>query len=188
MTRLLDTLKIRHLFAFALLVVLTTLPAAADGLWLHVEVDGGDNDERVTVNLPLSLIEKALPMIPEEALAEGTIQFEDSDFTIADLREMWRELESQDDFTIARVESPNENVRVAKEGAYLTVQVEGDDENVQARIPVAVVDALFSGEGQQLNIRGALEALAAHGEGELVTVMDKSETVRVWVDSFAEVR
>lgn len=188
MTRLLNTLKIRHLFAFALLALLTTLPAAAEGLWLHVEVDSGNQDERVTVNLPLSLIEKALPMIPAEALAEGSIQFEGSDFTIDNLREMWRELESQDDFTIAHVESPDETVRVAKEGAYLTVRVEGTDENVRARIPVAVVDALFSGTGEQLDIRGALEALAAHGEGELVTVVDKNDTVRVWVDGFAEVR
>lgn len=163
--------------------------AFASGLWLHVKVDGGGDDEQVTVNLPLSLLEKALPMIPEEVMEQGQLQFDQGEtITIANLREMWNEIQSQPDFTIARVESADEHVRVAKEGDYLVVRVEGDTENVNVRVPVAVVDALFSGDGNQLNLRAALEALAAHGEGELVTVNDRDETVRVWVDGFAEAR
>lgn len=176
--------------ALALIALLTFAGTAmaTEGLWLHVKVDG-QPDERVTVNLPLTLIEKAIPMIPENIMEHGRIQYDEGEITIADLREMWRELESQPDFTIARVESENENVRVAKEGDYLVVRVEeGDSENVNVRIPVAVVNALFSGEGEQLNVRAALEALASHGEGELVTVTDDNETVRVWVDGFAEAR
>jgi hypothetical protein len=177
-----------------LLLALMTLAgtARADSLWLHVKVDGDHADERVTVNLPLSLIEKAIPMIPENVMEHGRIQFDEGEeITIADLREMWNEIQSQPDFTIARVESEDENVRVAKEGDYLIVRVdegEGGSENVNVRIPVAVVDALFSGDGEQLNIRAALEALAAHGEGELVTVTDHDEVVRVWVDGFSEAR
>lgn len=177
--------------ALLLLALMTFAGVArAESLWLHVKVDGGDADERVTVNLPLSLIEKAIPMIPESAMEHGRIQFDEGEeITIADLREMWLDIQSQPDFTIARVESADENVRVAKEGDYLIVRVdEGDSENVNVRIPVAVVDALFSGDGEQLNIRAALEALAAHGEGDLVTVTDRNETVRVWVDGFAEAR
>lgn len=177
--------------ALLLLAVMTFAGTArAESLWLHVKVDGGDADERVTVNLPLSLIEKAIPMIPEDVMEQGRIQFnEGEEITIADLRDMWLDIQSQPDFTIARVESADENVRVAKEGDYIIVRVdEGDNENVNVRIPVAVVDALFSGDGQQLNIRAALEALAAHGEGELVTVTDRDETVRVWVDAVAEAR
>lgn len=173
-----------------LALVSFTGPAFASGLWLHVKVDGGDADEQVTVNLPLSLIEKALPMIPEDVMEQGRLQFDEGDtITIADLRDMWNEIQSQPDFTIARVESQDEHVRVAKEGDFLVVRVEeGDSENVNVRIPVAVVDALFSGPGDQLNLRAAFEALAAHGEGELVTVTDHDETVRVWVDGFAEAR
>ena len=181
-----------------LLTALLTPTAQADtqGMWLHVKVDGSDADERVTVNLPLSLIEHALPMIPEDALDAGKISTGNGDITIAELRELWREIQSHDDFTLATVESPRENVRVAKEGNYLVVRVrESEDpespfqgEAVDVRVPVAVVDALFSGEGEQLNLRAALEALAAHGEGELVTVTSRDESVRVWVDRIAEAR
>ena len=175
-----------------LLLALTTFAGAlqAESLWLHVKVDSGDADEQVTVNLPLSLIEKAIPMIPETAMEHGRIQFDKgTEITIADLRDMWADIQSQPDFIIARVESDRENVRVAKEGDYIVVRVDEDDsENVNVRIPVAVVDALFSGDGEQLNLRAALEALAAHGEGELVTVTDHDETVRVWVDAIAEAR
>lgn len=176
--------------ALALAALLTvTGSASASGLWLHVKVDSGNADEMVTVNLPLSLLEKALPMIPEHVMEHGKLQFDEGEtITIANLREMWNEIESQPDFTIARVQSADENVRVAKEGDYLVVRVDGDSENVNVRVPVAVVDALFSGNGEQLNLRGALEALAAHGEGELVTVNVNEETVRVWVDGFAEAR
>jgi len=186
------TRKTLSLIPALVLIALVTFTgsAFASGLWLHVKVDGGDDDEQVTVNLPLSLIEKALPMIPAEALEHGRIHFDEGDeITIADLREMWNEIRSQPDFTIARVESQDEHVRVAKEGEYLVVRVEEDEsENVNVRVPMAVVDALFSGPGEQLNLRAALEALAAHGEGELVTVTDNEESVRVWVDGFAEAR
>lgn len=182
----------RYAVPALMLVALLTFSgsAFASGLWLHVKVDGGADDEQVTVNLPLSLIEKALPMIPEEVMEHGKLEFDQGEtITIANLREMWNEIQSQPDFTIARVESDDEHVRVAKEGDYLVVRVEeGDSENVNVRVPVAVVDALFSGDGNQLNLRAALEALAAHGEGELVTVTDHNETVRVWVDGFAEAR
>lgn len=179
------------LSAFLLLALMTFAGAArADSLWLHVKVDGGSDDEKVTVNLPLSLVEKAIPMIPEQAFEHGRIHFDQGqEFTIADLREMWGELKSQPNFTLARVQSKDENVRVAKEGDYLIARVDGDgNENVDVRIPVAVVDALFSGNGEQLNIRAALEALATHGEGELVTVNDDDQTVRVWVDGLSEAR
>ena len=61
---------------------------------------------------------------------------------------------------------------------------DGADVNVQ--IPSRVVDALLSGEGEELNFRAAIEALAAEGEGELVTVNDDDDRVRVWVDHIAE--
>ena len=65
-----------------------------------------------------------------------------------------------------------------------TENEDGADVNVQ--IPSSVVDALLSGEGEELNFRAAIEALAAEGEGELVTVNDDDDRVRVWVDHIAE--
>ena len=49
-----------------------------------------------------------------------------------------------------------------------------------------MLDALLSGEGDELNIEAAIRALVEQGEGELVTVSGDDETVRVWVDNIAE--
>ena len=62
----------------------------------------------------------------------------------------------------------------------------GGDDAVEVRVPLAVVDALLSGEGDSLDIRAAIEALAEHGEGELVAVSERDEQVRVWIDRTAE--
>jgi len=49
-----------------------------------------------------------------------------------------------------------------------------------------VVDALLGGDGEEFDFHAAISALAAEGEGELVTVNDNNDRVRVWVDSSAE--
>ena len=61
-------------------------------------------------------------------------------------------------------------------------------EDVQARIPLTVMAALLSGTGDELDIGAALEALAAEGAGELITVTGDEETVRIWVDAVSEGR
>ena len=48
-------------------------------------------------------------------------------------------------------------------------------------MPTAVVDALFEGDGDTLNVRGAL-ALLQTRRGDIVRVNDKDNTVRVWID------
>ncbi len=59
---------------------------------------------------------------------------------------------------------------------------------VDVKVPQAVVEALLSGEGDEIDLAAAIRALAARGEGELVTVDNKDAKVRVWVDQLAEAR
>lgn len=182
--------SIRFLVAAGLLVLGAGSAGAESNLWLHVRVDG-DHGERVSVNLPLSLVEKAIPMIPDEHLRDGEFVLDhhwggDHHLTIAELRELWNELKSTPDMTFVTVEDRDETVRVSKSDGYLRVHADESDETVEVRIPESVVDALLSGEGESLNIRAAIEALAAHGEGELVTVTEDNEQVRVWIDRSAE--
>lgn len=161
--------------------------AAASDLWLHVRVDEADG-AKVSVNLPLSMVEKALPMIPEEHLDHGRVVFDEWEVTMEELRELWQEVKGSPDMTFVTVEEDNEHVRVWKEGDYLLVAVREDDDStkVDVRIPAPVVDALLSGEGSEMNLHAAIEALVVQGEGELVTVSDDEDQVRVWVDRFAE--
>lgn len=181
----------RILTTAAAALLLAALPAAAASeLWLHVKVEGTDpGQERVTVNLPISVVEKALPMIPAEEWQDGQVVIHDAEFDAQRLRELWQEVKDSPDMNYVTVQSRDETVKVYKERGYLvarTTEATEHGSQVHARIPLAVVDALLSGEGNSLNLHAAIQALAAHGSGELVTVTDGRESVRVWIDDVPE--
>jgi hypothetical protein len=172
-----------------------TTARAAD-LWIHVHVDEqGDSPAKVRVNLPVTLIETALGMVEDEHLRSGKVVLDQHELTVAELRALWNQVKAAPDATFVEVEEADESVKVSKRGAYLLVhvddraQAEGDGPGkVDVKIPHAVVEALLSGEGEDLDVGAALRALADHGEGELVTVDDRDAKVRIWVDASAESR
>ena len=176
------------LMVLALCLVLSSV-ATASGLWLHVRVEEEDG-AKVKVNLPASMVEKAIAMVPEEHFRHGRLHLDDEweHMTPAELRELWQEIKDSPDMTFVTVEEESESVRVWKEDGYMRVHVVEIDRNeeVDVQIPMAVVDALLSGEGDELNLEAAIRALVEQGEGELVTVTGERETVRVWVDNIAE--
>lgn len=162
-----------------------------DGLWMHINVRGAEN-ENVSVNLPISMIEKMANLIPDDAKGDSRLRFNDEDITIAELREIWLDLRKQPDATFITVDETDSKVRVAKRGGYLIVRAHdqkgGKNEQMEMKIPGTVVDALLSSPGERLNMTAALQALARHGAGELVTVTGDGETVRIWVDGTSESR
>jgi flavin-dependent dehydrogenase len=129
-------------------------------------------------------------MVPEEYLGHGKIHLDEccESMSPAELRELWQEIKNSPDMTFVTVEEDDQSVRVWKEAGYLKVHVLEQDKNekVDVQVPLAVVDALLSGEGEELNIEAAIRALVEEGSGELVTVSGDDETVRVWVDDIAE--
>lgn len=176
----------KRIFGTALLAAaLTAASASAADLWLHVKVDGGRRGtEKVEINMPLSMIESFAPMLQGRVRDGGRVRIDDRDYDIAELRRIWRELEDGPDATYITVNEPDSKVRIAKRGAYLvmTAVERRDGENVEARIPIAVMGALLSGSGEGLDIAAALRELARFGEGELMTVTSDEETVRIWID------
>lgn len=168
-------------FGMALLLAgLTLAPAAAADLWLHIEVNG-EKGEEVEMNLPLSMVEA---MVPDELRSSSRLRIKDDDYDIAELRRAWRQLEDSPDSTFLMVNEADSKVRIGKKGNFIVMNVteSGDGEEVQARIPVAVLGALLSGSGDQLDISAALRELARYGEGELLTVTGRDEKVRIWLD------
>ncbi|TNF75075.1 MAG: hypothetical protein EP299_06485 [Acidobacteria bacterium] len=172
---------------FLAALVIAGAASAASNLWFHVRVNDEDGT-KVTVNLPASMIEKAISMIPEEHLGDHGMHFSDHDLTPAQIRELWTELRDSPDMTFVKVEEEGEDVKVWKESGflYVTVLEEEKNEKVDVRVPFAVVDALLSGNEDELDIQAAINALVQEGEGELVTVTSDDENVRIWVDSIAE--
>jgi hypothetical protein len=179
----------------ALLLMGAAAAEAKTDLWLHIKVHDGNDDSRVSVNLPLSVVEAATPLIPEEARTAGSLRVDGRDLSVQDLRRIWREVQRLPDATYVTVDEPHGKVRVARGGGYLLIRAADDGtsersgrrhaERVEARIPATVVDALLKGSGDRFDLAGAIEALARNGEGELVTVNGDHETVRMWVDGDA---
>ena len=171
---------------------------AKTALWLHIKVHDGDGS-RVSINLPLSVVQAATPLIPEDVRTAGQLRVDGHDLSVQDLRRIWREVQRLPDATYVTVDEKHGKVRVARSGGYLLIQAaDGADregrprrhqgERVEVRMPVAVVDALLSSTDDHLNLAAAIEALARSGEGELVTVNGDNDTVRMWVDGAAEGR
>lgn len=164
--------------------------AAAADLYVHVRVHG-DKGEEVSLNVPVSMVKNLSGMIHDDDVRHGHVRVHDRDYDVADLRRAWRELQNGPDATYLTVNDPESKVRIAKRGDYLELRASernGKRESVEARIPLPVMAALLSGSGDELNVGAALEELARHGEGELLTVTGDDETVRIWVDHAAEGR
>lgn len=186
---------IRKFLPIALLTLglgaLQARAADTDNLWIHIRVLDA-KDGRVSINLPISVVERMGNVMPSDTGEKGggRLRFNDEDITVSDLREIWADLRKHPDATFITVDEADSKVRVAKIAGNLVVRAHekgsGREEQVEMKIPGAVVDALLSSPGDQLNVGAAMKALARQGEGEIVTVTGDGETVRIWIDSSSE--
>lgn len=162
------------------------LGAAEAPAWLHVQVtEGGAKAAKVSVNLPLSLVDVAFDIAKDQHLQGGRIKLEHSDMKLADLRRVWAELKNAGDTEFVTVEEKDESVRIERKGERVLVRVsdkKGGGEKVRVDVPTGVVDALLSGEGDSLNLRSALDELKRTAGGEFIHVNDGDSHVRVWID------
>jgi hypothetical protein len=169
------------------LVALLVLPAAAlaetDTPWIHVRVEEPEKQSKVAVNLPLSVVEVALEAAPEMVESHGKIKFgEEHGMKLEDVRKVWAELAAVGDAELVSVESEGETVKVWRKADQVHVRVEkAGKEEVRVEVPVSLVDALLSGEGDTINIKAAVAELQKK-RGDIVTVSEPDTTVRIWID------
>lgn len=164
--------------------------AQGGAAWVHVRVEEPGHQSKVSVNLPVSVVEAALQAAPEEAMAQGHIHLghfgrhgSGSDMSVADLRRAWSELKSSGDAEFAKVEDDDQTVRIARTGNVVLIHVEkpSGSESVRVEVPIDVVDALLSGQGDELNVRAAFTQLQKR-RGDIVRVKDENSNVRIWID------
>jgi hypothetical protein len=162
--------------------------------WLHVRVDNPDDKgEMVRVNVPIALAEILVSSVDHDQLHHGHINISHhADLNGVDLRAMLDAVRSAPDGEFVSVKNHDEDVHVSKQNGYLLIRVNDsnrkngkDKQEVDVRVPLAVVDALVSSSkgGDDLDIGAALRVLATHGDTELVNVKDGKETVRIWLDT-----
>jgi len=56
------------------------------------------------------------------------------------------------------------------------------EETVDIKVPMTVVEAMLSAGQNELDLLAAIRALRAHGDAELITVKERYQTVRIWID------
>ena len=182
----------KRILLVAAITVLAATPLFAQTPWIHVTVDEpadepGGNATKVNVNLPVSVVRIALQAAPDDVISEGKIHLRhvDEDIDVETLREMWAELKTAGDAEFVTVEEDDETVRVRREGDTILIDIEerddDDPEHVRVEVPVRVVDALFSGNEDTLNIERAIDELSKE-RGDIVHVDDGETKVRVWID------
>jgi hypothetical protein len=184
----------RILLGFTGILLGTTMALAqAPERWFHVRVVSSDaKGEIVRVNVPMSVAEAVLPAVHTNDLHEGKVRIHGHHSEDVDVRAVLEAVSKSPDNEFVTVESKEENVRVAKAGEYLLIKVtdhKGKNnekpEQVDIKVPMSVVKALLTdvNDNDELNVLAALRVLKNYGDLELVTVHDKDETVRIWVDS-----
>jgi hypothetical protein len=151
-------------------------------------VEEPSKQSKVSVNLPVSVVDAALQAVPEKIMSNGHIHLghmgpHGRELAVSDLRKAWAEMKATGDAEFATVEDEDQKVRVARAGNLMLVHVEKLDgkESVRIEVPIEVVDALFSGQGEELNLRAGFAELQKR-RGDIVRVRDDNSTVRIWID------
>jgi hypothetical protein len=181
------------------LLALSALPAATAAAqtgtaWLHVRVEEAKEATKVAVNLPMAVVEAILKASPEMIEKHGKIHLgEEHGLKMADIRKAWKALSQAGDAELVTVESEDENIRVMRKGDLVQVFVDnkpkaGKDgkpvtggEEVRVEVPVSLVDAFLSGEGEEGNFEAAIAELQKR-RGDIVRVKDDDSNVRIWID------
>jgi hypothetical protein len=96
---------------------------------------------------------------------------------------MWSDLRAAGDAELVRTEEHDRTVKISQRGGQVLIEVQDRSgvEKVHVQVPVPVVDALLSSEGNNLNLAAALSQLGTGG-GELIKIDDGENHVRVWID------
>ena len=152
--------------------------------------DDGDEgaDFAANINLPLSAVEPLLSLVPHGAVSDRLLDLTGEEVNVGAMRDLWRAIAGVGEAEFVAVDGDDETVRIARTGDQINVQVEECDEDggevVDIRVPVAVVDALLSGDGEALNVHAAVEQLGKL-RGDIVRVSGGEHQVRVWIDEVA---
>jgi hypothetical protein len=162
--------------------------SAKQDRWLHVRVISSNaKGETVRVNVPLELAEKVLPAINHDRLHDGKVKIDCAHLNDVDLRAMVDAIRTAKDGEYVTVQGNDNDVRVAKQDNHLIIHVldkgKSKRSQVEIKVPMKVIDALFSAGKDELDLVAALHALSGTGDTELVSVKADDNTVRVWLDS-----
>ena len=140
------------------------------------------------INIPIALVHSLLPMIDDHGIS-GRVSHRGiringrRHLSVSELREIWDQIKNEPGYEFVSVDRRDEKVTVSMdEDGLLVKTIEGGVTEVNIRVPVDVVDALLSGQGDELDLMAAIEAFSSLGDTEVLSVRDGDSTVRIWID------
>jgi hypothetical protein len=159
--------------------------------WVHIRVDEPGKSSKVSVNLPLTVVQAALKSAPDTLGSHGRIRFGhgSGDMSVTDFRRLWAELKAAGDADLVEAQNPDESVHLSRHGETVEVRVDKHEgvrkgrgaQEVHVQVPVALLDALLSGSGEELNLEAAIGELQKR-RGDIVQVNGDDGSVRIWID------
>jgi hypothetical protein len=162
--------------------------AAAADLWLHMNVTE-EKGSHVSLNFPLSTAIGMAGMVADDSYHPGKVHVGGKDMDARELRRFWQAAKDSPDANFVTVDGPDGKVKIAKSGGYLLIRADETKPHgsrVDIKVPTSVVEALLSGNGDELDLKAGLEALARQGVGDLMTVEGDHDSVRMWIDHSPE--
>ena len=155
-------------------------------VWLHVQIVGTESSQgNLALNLPLTAVQAVVAMAPESIVdSDGRLAVAEAHgVSVSDIRQMWNDIKNAGNAEFVALQQEDQTVRVSRAGDQIEVRVTGanDAETVRIDLPLVVVDALLSGDGDTLNLPAAIEQLNQL-RGDIVRVTEDERQIRVWLD------
>jgi hypothetical protein len=199
----------RRLAVSGLLALAVTTAATATstgGRFFHLVAEDLESDgDRVSINVPFSIVEKTLALLPyDDARDHGRLRVNGRTLRREDLREFWGAVKSARDGEPVEIvleegrrswrddRAGRHIVRLRRVGGALSISSRDEDGGrVEMLLPGQFVDALLEGGDESFTLDSVVRAfgtLEAGGPGDATAIRIDSEDarVRIWVDGSIE--
>ena len=184
-------MRVRTFGLAGALALMVTAPAQsqppASQAWVHVRVEERSRQSKVSVNLPVSVVNAALQAAPEKFMSDGHIhlgRMGKNDLSVSDLRKAWNELKATGDAEFVTVEDEDETVRVSRARAtscWSTSTSPAATSPCASRCPSRSWTPSSPARARSSTSAPGFAELQKR-RGDIVRVKDGDSTVRIWID------
>jgi len=138
----------------------------------------GPGGHHIVVPIPLAAVETAAAFVPAQKVR---VDWGEAAPHLGAARAALLALSEAPDGELVRVEEPDEQVVVSKQGGLLRVRVHGRDEDVTVNVPLAMVLEVLPADGRSLSPAAIAGSLWRARFTDLVDVRNGRERVTVTV-------
>jgi hypothetical protein len=138
----------------------------------------GPDGTHIVVPVPLALVRTAMGLVPSQEIGGD---FDEVAPHLQTARDVLQALAEAPDGELVRVEEPDEQVVIAKEGSLLRVRVHNKGEDVNVSVPLSLALRAIPGPDGAVSPAALAAALGSARFTDLVEVRTADEHVKVTV-------